>query len=200
MRQSARTADATTIRLLDGISLLWFAIWLLIGSWTCLTMWQIADVGDTLAVSGNALHSSGEALSSLGPIPVVGDNAAAVGVDVKAAATEVTARGAEVKRELRQLAVLLGLAIIVVPMAPVGGLYLPLRWARSREIRAIRASLDRHRDDPVLDRYLGARALANLGFSEIRAVSVDPWEDLAVDPRALADAELRRLGIVRPGG
>ncbi len=198
MRFSARTADGSTIRLLDSLSLLWFAIWLLIGGWTCFSLWQVADVGDTLAVSGSALHSSGEALMKLGPIPVVGDEAAAVGADVTATAQEVTVRGSEVKGQLRQLAVLLGLAIIVVPMAPIGGLYLPLRLARRREIRAIRAALARHPDDRGLDRYLGARAVANLSYAEIRAVTNDPWEDLEGHPRELAEAELARLGIARP--
>jgi hypothetical protein len=198
MQMNARAADASTVRLLDALNLVWFAFWLVIGVWTCITLWQVADVGDTLAVSGTALHSSGEALTKLGPLPVVGDDAAAVGADVTATGQEVTVRGQEVKGELRQLAVLLGITIIAVPMAPVFGLYLPLRWARRRDVRMIREALNEHPDDEGLDRYLGARAVAHLGYAEVHAITGDPWSLLETDPRALADAELERLGLARP--
>ncbi|MEZ5092000.1 hypothetical protein [Nocardioides sp.] len=198
MQLNARAADASTVRLLDSLNLVWVAFWLLIGVWTCVTLWQVADVGDTLAVSGTALHSSGEALTKLGSLPVVGDDAAAVGADVTATGQEVTVRGQEVKGELRQLAVLLGISIIAVPMAPVFGLYLPLRLARRRDVRTIRAALLRHADEDGLNRYLGARAVAHLSYGEIRAITGDPWRLLAADPRALADAELERLGLTRP--
>lgn len=55
-------------------------------------------------------------------------------------------------------------------------------------------------EDPALDRYLARRAVAALGWDELRALTPDPWG--AVDRgecRALADAELARLGLRRPG-
>jgi hypothetical protein len=50
--------------------------------------------------------------------------------------------------------------------------------------------------DPVLLRFLANRALLNLSFEEVTAVSQDPFQDVEEGRvEALANRELRRLGL-----
>ena len=53
--------------------------------------------------------------------------------------------------------------------------------------------------DPGFEQYLARRAIDALPWDELRALSPDPWRAVAAgDFPALADAELRRLGLRRP--
>ena len=127
-----RTADQSTIRLLDGLVIFWFVLWLVIGGWSGYTIWQLSDLGDTVTSSGRAIGSSGEALEAVGGVPVIGERPAELGKEISATGVEVASRGQEVKSQLRQLSLLLGLAIALMPTTPILGLYLPLRLARRR--------------------------------------------------------------------
>lgn len=186
------------MRLLDSLVMFWLVLWLVVGAWSGWTIWQLSELGDTVTRSGEALQVAGAALQDIGEIPVVGERPGELGAEVVPAATDIAERGQVVKGQLRQLALLLGISIVAIPTTPVVGLYLPLRMARRREIARIRGSLGAH-DDPLLDRYLAERALGALPYATVRALSSDPWADVAQGRvRTLADAELDRLGIVRP--
>ena len=53
--------------------------------------------------------------------------------------------------------------------------------------------------DPAFEQYLARRAVDVLPWDRLRAISPDPWRDIANgEYRALADAELARLGLTRP--
>ncbi len=198
MRPSILTADEQSIRLIDGLVIAWLVIWLTIGLWSAWTVWHLADLGDTLATSGRALNTAGTALVDIGGLPVVGDKAGQLGADVVTTAAEVSKQGRQVTGEMHQLALQLGISVALMPTTPVVGLYLPLRLARRREIRDLRRALSTHPGDRSLDRYLAARALDNLSFTELRSISDDPWGDFSTgDPTALADSELARLGLTR---
>ncbi len=198
MHRSLRTADESTIRVLDGLVLFWLVFWVVLGAWSAVTIWQVSGIGDTITTSGRALDSAGTALTKVGKVPVVGDSAGALGADVSTAAADISVRGQDVKGQLRQLALMLGIAIMAMPTTPVLGFYLPLRVARRREISGLRIALAEHPDSAGLDRHLAERALANLSFTEISAITDDPWRDLDDGAlRPLADAELRRLGVRR---
>lgn len=199
MRLTIRTADEPTVRLLDGLVVFWLVLWLVVGGWSAHTIWQVSDLGDTVTTSGEALDSAGRALESLGNLPVVGEGPAELGRETVTTAQDVAARGQEIKSQLRQLAVLLGLSIMLMPTTPVLGLYLPLRWARRRETAELRRSMSRHGRDAAFDRYLAERALQTMPFTTVHALVGDPWK--AIDEgraASLADAELERLGIRRP--
>lgn len=201
MRTTIRTADEDTVHLLDGLVIFWMAVWLVVGIWSGVTIWQVSSVGDTVTNSGEALGGAGEALQDLGELPVVGERPGELGAEVGATADQISVSGQQAKGELRRLALLLGLSIVGIPTAPVVGLYLPLRVARRREIAEIRQSLSRSGGDPGLDRYLAERAINTLPYVAVIAVSADPWGDLQRgDVRALADAELARLGVGRGPG
>lgn len=196
MRSTLSTADVSTVRLLDGLVGFWVMLWLVLGGWTGYTIWDLSVLGDTVTRSGEAIGTAGEALDSLGGVPVIGDDTAQVGEEVAAAGADIAERGQAVQSQLRQLALLLGLAIAVMPTTPVIGLYAPLRAARRREVAALRRSLARHRDDSRLERHLAERAVRNLPFDEVEALVGDPWRALHEgDTRVLAAAELQRLGL-----
>jgi hypothetical protein len=186
------TTDQRSVHLLDGVVVFWCVFWCVLGVWTGVTLWQAADVGDTISASGSSLASVGRGLESLSDLPVIGERPGEIGAEVNRSAAEIVERGAEVKGQLRLLGVFLGIGLVGIPVTPVLGLYLPLRLRRAREIRAIRGQLEQHRDDPGFDRWLADRARATLPYSEVAGHGSDE--------RGLADAELTRLGISRSEG
>lgn len=201
MGLSMRAADTATVRLFDGVLVAWLLLWLVVGGWTGVTLWQLAELGDTVTSSGRAIASAGEALESLEEVPVVGERPAELGRETLATGTEIQARGQEIKGQVRQLSILLGLAVALIPTTPVLGLYLPLRLSRRRETQALARSLRDHGDDPALDRFLAERALRTLPYDVVHGLVGDPvtaMEDGRTRP--LADAELARLGLSRRGG
>lgn len=201
VRPSIRAADPSTLRLLDSLVVFWVVLWVLMGGWSGFTIWQISDLGETVTTSGDALNSAGTAMESVGSLPVVGERAAELGGEVVVAAADISARGQEITSQLRQLALLLGLSIALMPTTPVAGLYLPLRLDRRREVAELRRLLEFHGRDPVVDRYLAERALRSMSFADIRAISPDPWADLAQGRvEALAEAELSRVGLTQWAG
>jgi hypothetical protein len=201
MSLSISAADTSTIRLFDGVLLAWLALWLVVGGWTGVVLWQLADLGDTVSSSGGAIASAGEALESLDQVPVVGDRPAELGREAQTTGADIRARGQEVKGQLRQLSILIGLAVALIPTTPVLGLYLPLRVARRREVRALARSLRQHGDDPELDRFLAERALRSLPHHVVHRLVDDPVTAIAEGrARPLADAELDRLGLSRRSG
>jgi hypothetical protein len=198
MDLNLRTADEPTVRRLDGLVLCWLVLWIVIGGWTGYTIWQFSQLGDTVSISGRAIGSTGDALTSLGDVPVVGDRTSELGGKVVATGDEIVARGQKVQSQGRQLAVLLGLAIVLLPAAPVLGLYLPLRNSRRRDITEVRRLLNSSTDAAVTDRYLAERAVTRLPFAMVRDIEQDPWGAMADGrTRPLADAELSRLGLQR---
>ncbi len=197
MSSTVRLAtDHRTVRLLDGVVVFWCVLWCVLGVWTGVTLWQAADVGDTISSSGSSLASVGQGLQSLSDIPVIGERPGEVGAEVTRSASDIVARGAEVKGQLRLLGVFLGIALVGIPVTPVLGVYLPMRVRRAHEVRSVRRQLREHHDSPAFDRYLADRARLALPFAEVSRL--EPTPEQRPGDRALADAELARLGISRP--
>ena len=113
-----------------GLVATWCALWLVIGAWTGYELWQLSDIGPTVAESGRALDSVGSALESLGSVPVVGDRTGELGVEVRANAEQIVADAIEARGAIRRLAVLLGVTIALVPSVPVLAAYAALRRRR----------------------------------------------------------------------
>jgi hypothetical protein len=198
MRLSITNAETSTLRLLDSLVLVWVVLWVVVAGWSGYTIWQLSELGETVTTSGEALESAGTAVESFGRVPVVGDRAAELGREVVVAAVDISARGHEITSRMRQLALLLGISIAVMPTTPVAGLYLPLRLRRTRELTQLRRLLQVHGRSPAVDRYLAERAIHSMPFADVLAVTSDPWGDLAQGKsRALADTEIRRTGLNR---
>lgn len=198
MEQTLR-ADARAVRVWDGFVVFWVTLWMVLGVWTGVTLWQASDTGDTITTSGDALATVGGALESLAEIPVVGEGPGEIGREVSATASDISERGQEVKAELRRLSLLLGVSIVALPLMPVLGFYLPLRLAWRRRQREVRRALETHADDEALDAYLAGRARSSFSWSELHEIRTAATGDGGRgEDRALADAELARLGLTRP--
>lgn len=199
MSPAIRAADESTVRLLDGMVICWLVLWLLVGVLTGYATWQLSGLGDTVASSGEALDSTGSALQALEAVPVVGERTSELGGQVAETADEVSASGVDLTSRLQVLSVLLGLSIVTIPTTPVLGLYAPLRWARRREVADLRRALANEAESPRLERHLAMRALTTMPYAEVSRISADPWHDIAAgNTRALAAAEMRRLGLQPP--
>jgi hypothetical protein len=74
----------------------------------------------------------------------------------------------------------------------------PLRLAWTQDARAVRRALAADPNDLGLRQFLARRAVANLHYYELLAVSPDPYADIDAGRfDALADRELERLGLRR---
>lgn len=175
---------------------IWVGVWLAVGTITAVQVRRLTDVSDSLVQSGKALDVAGTALQDIGRLPVVGDRPRALGDEVRQTANDVHDAGDASRDTVRSVSVLLGLALVLIPVVPVVALYIPLRRAASRERRAVKRALSGSGTDPVLEEFLAHRAVHNLPYDSLTQVSADPWGDLGRGSfRRLANAELTRLGL-----
>ncbi len=199
MISSLRRADDSQLRLLDSAVLLWCAFWVAVGVWVGHEIWQLSHLGQTLSSSGRAIDDTGRALQELRNLPLVGGRTGALGDDVRATARDVVVQGRTAETSTRRLAVLLGITTGLVPLVPAAA-YVPVRLAVSGDRRRVRAMVG-GLEVRELDAHLARRALLAVPYDELRRASDSPERDFAEGRhRALADAELRRLGLRRTGG
>ena len=131
----------------------------------------------------------------VGGIPGVGDDLAAPFRGAADAAGSLAAAGRSQAETVADVALLLSIAVFLVPVLLVAVLYVPLRVRFARRASAAQRLADA---DPAL---LALRALANRPLRTLTEISDDPvgaWRD--GDPavvRGLADLELRALGLRR---
>lgn len=112
----------------------WVALWLVVGAWTGYEVWQLSELGATVADSGRALDSAGSALQGLGDVPLVGDSTSELGEEVRANAADIVADADSAQSSLRQLAVLLGLSLALLPSVPAVVLIVLLRRRQSSPV------------------------------------------------------------------
>ena len=101
---------------------------------------------------------------------------------------------------MHALAVVVAVAIALLPTVPLVALYLPLRVARAREVAGLQRKLAGP-VDPMLVEHLAHAALTRVPYSELRHVSDLPGQDVEQGRhRPLAAAELKRLSLRPPAG
>ena len=87
-------------------------------------------------------ETTGHALAAVGHIPFVGGRISELAAQATAAGASARASGATTAATIDRLAVLLGIAIALIPTVPLLALYVPLRlgWRRDRKAigRAVR--------------------------------------------------------------
>jgi hypothetical protein len=191
------------IRTLDAALAVWCVAWIVIGFAVGIQVRGLGTLATTVANAGHSLRAAEQPLHSLSNVPFVGPaiGRAVQGVEtqLRQASANAIQSGEESKRRADSLSILLALSIALIPTVPVAALYVPLRVARVREVRAVRRALRESHGDPAFEQFLARRATQRLPFYQLRAVTDDPWRDLQVgNVRPLADAELARLGITRP--
>jgi len=196
-----RTPRPAARRLLDAAIVLWAAAWIVVGLLVAREVRGLADLSRTVTAAGYALQEAGNTLGTLEGVPFVGEDVGDVAERTERAGRSARESGRSSRESVESLATLLGVSIALAPSLPLILLYLPMRLAWIREVRAVRRALAAAPDERGLDEYLARRAAFAMPYDRLSATSVDPWGDLAAgERRRLSDAELRRLGIRRPNG
>lgn len=174
----------------------WVLVWVVVGVFTGLQVHKLTEVSDSLLQSGKALDTAGSALQAVGGLPVVGERAEGFGDEVRTTAEEVQRAGASSRETVQSVSILLGLALVLVPVVPVVALYAPLRVSLARQRAAVARALRQSEQHLRLEEFLANRAVQNLPYDTLSQVSADPWGDLERRAyRQLANAELTRLGL-----
>lgn len=177
----------------------WAAVWIAVGVATGLQVKKLTEVSDSLVRSGDALDIAGAALQEVGRLPLIGEASEQFGNEVRVTAEDIRAAGASSRETVRSVSVLLGAALVLIPIVPVVGFYVPLRISLARQRKAVGRALERIDQHPQLEAFLAHRAVQNLPYDTLREVSAAPWEDLVRGSyRHLANAELTRLGLAGP--
>ncbi|MGC4808534.1 hypothetical protein [Micromonospora sp. DT233] len=163
----------------------------------------VHDLVQKLAVPGQKLEGAGggladnlaEAGSKVGRVPLVGDELTAPFRRASDAARALADAGRDQQELVDQLALALGVAVLIFPLGLVlfGWLPLRLRWMRRAASAKALAAVPAGRD------LLALRALAGQPLGKLTRIAPDvaeAWrrgDDATVD--ALAALELRGLGL-----
>jgi hypothetical protein len=116
----------------DLALVLWVALWTLFAVAVYHEVRGLRDVSNTLVQTGRAIDRTGRALETLGDVPFVGGNVKGYAKEVRQAGRSAERSGRSSKGHVQSLAVLLALAVGLVPTVPILALYLPLRGAWRR--------------------------------------------------------------------
>jgi len=199
MRGDTQLLSARSVRWIDIGVVVWVVVWVALG----VLIWhdiraQTQLSADVIKV-GTAVKDTGQALGVVGGLPLVGGSIGDFASRIETMGGEVAASGQDSRAGIQRIAVTAGLAVGVLPAAMILFLYLPVRVRWRRYVGAIAAALPGAAGDPAFEQYLARRAVDALTWDQLRALGGDPWGAIASgDCRALADAELARLGLSRP--
>jgi hypothetical protein len=199
MRGDAQLLNARTVRWIDLGIVVWVAVWVALG----VLMWHDiraqTQIGADVIKVGTAVKDTGQALGVVGGLPLVGGSIGDFAAKIETMGAEVAASGASSQAGIERIAVIAGLGVGILPAALALFLYLPVRVRWRRYVRAIADALPGSAGQPAFEQYLARRAADALPWDRLRQLSDDPWRAIAGgDFRALADAELARLGLRRP--
>jgi len=199
MRGDTRLLSAHTVRWIDIGVIVWVVVWVALG----VLMWhdvraQTQLSGDVVKV-GTAVKDTGQALGAVGGLPLVGGSIGDFAAKIENLGAEVAASGQDSRAGIERIAVVAGLGVGILPAAMILFLYLPVRLRWRRYVGAVADALPGSAGEPAFEQYLARRAADTLPWDRLRALSDDPWRAIGSgDYRALADAELARLGLRRP--
>ena len=188
--------SARAMRILNVGVAVWAAFWIALAAYTAYEVNALRTLSNTVVKAGVASESAGKALSAVGAIPLVGSRVGALAQQTIAAGRSAQSSGASSKTTIDQLAVLLGIAIGLIPTLPLLGLYLPLVVGWRRDRRGVEQAVMRWHGERGLVEYLAGRARAHLPYHELRELTSESVDALAHD-ELLAAAELERLGLPR---
>ena len=169
----------------------WTVLWIVIAVLVAEDFRQLTSLSTGIETAGRAMTATVTSLTPLRSIPLVGGQIAPLQQRALAAASAVQANGQAVTTSARQLGLLVGLAIAIAPTVPMIALYAPVRIAQERERRMLRRIIRAGGWNGRLDELLATRAATYLPLDVVLAVPEEGPERV----RALADAELRRIGL-----
>jgi hypothetical protein len=192
-------SSARTVRRLDAVVAVWIVVWVVLGVVVWHDIGAQAQLATDVIKVGTAVRDTGQALGVVGGLPLVGGQIGRFADRIENMGAEVQTSGQSSRDAVHRTAAAAGIAIGVLPAVLILSLYLPARMRWRRDVRAVAAELSRSSADPAFEQYLARRAVAALSWDELRGVAPDPWGAVdREDQRALADAELARLGLSRP--
>jgi hypothetical protein len=187
-------------RLLDVLVVAWLVLWAALGVYVWHDIRNVDKLTGTLVKTTTALRDTSAALRQFENVPLVGGLVAPYVDKIYATTADAQQGAADAHASLLHLSVVAGLVIAVVPSLLILILYVPQRLSWRRAVAEVRRALEKTSQDAVLEEYLARRALLYLDYARLLTISADPWAAVAAsDCRALADAELARLGLRRPG-
>ena len=139
----------------DALVVTWVIVWALAG-WTAgRALDKVSEVTHSAEGAGAAVVRTGESIRDV-DVPVVGTVFKEAGDQVIVAGRAARDQARDSGSSVRKAAILLGLAVFLVPVLPLLLIYGPARRRRGRDTAALRALLRDHAGDPDLDRLLGA--------------------------------------------
>jgi hypothetical protein len=186
------------IRTLDVVVLVWVIAWLGMGVYVGRDIRELREVPRTASATGRALDDVSASLQRLASLPLVGSRVAPLASRARDEARSIQTASRATDESIRELSILLGVAVALAPTVPLLALFVPLRISQEREARAFRGAVRQKTDDPVFEEFLARRAAENLPYHRLREISADPWRDIREGRVGdLADAELRRVGVSR---
>jgi hypothetical protein len=186
--------------LTDLLVVLWVYAWIRAGLWVHDLVLKLGVPGQKLEGAGSGLADNlADAGGKVGRVPLVGDELTQPFSRAAQAARSLAEAGRDQQEIVGNLALVLALLLLAVPLGLVLFAWLPLRlrWMRRAGVAAA------VRDQPAGRDLLALRALAGRPLNELTRLGPDiaqSWRNgdaSAVD--ALAALELRDLGL-RPSG
>ena len=192
----------TAIRqlLTDIIVVIWVYLWIRAAFWVYDMVQKLAVPGQKLETAGGGIADNlSQAGGTVGKVPLVGDQLVKPFNGAADAARSLADAGHQQQEIVGDMAWVVALVAVAVPMALVlfGWLPLRLRWIRRAGVATT------VRDQPAGRDLLALRALAGQPLNELAKLGPDiaqSWRNgdaAAVD--ALAALELRKLGLSGSG-
>jgi hypothetical protein len=199
MGAESQLLSARSVRWLDVGVAAWIVVWIVLGVLIWSDIGAQAQLSTDVIKVGTAVKDTGKALGVVGGLPLVGGQIGDFADRIETMGAEVEASGQDSRSGIARTAVVAGLGVGILPAALVLLVYLPARLRWRRYVGAIAAALPGAAHDPAFEQYLARRAADALPWDHLRAITPDPWSDIRRgECRALADAELERLGLRRP--
>jgi hypothetical protein len=115
------------LRLLRVGLVLWAVLWVALALVTAHEVLALRDLSDTVVKTGRAVDTAGRALQTLDGIPFVGGRVGPLAEQVRAAGQSALVSGESSRGSATNLAILLGIAVGLIPTVPLVALYLVLR-------------------------------------------------------------------------
>jgi hypothetical protein len=122
------------VRLADVVLVAWAAIWAGLAVGVFFEVRGLRDVSDTLVRTGHAIDRTGAALETLADVPILGERVRGYAAEVRRAGRSAQKSGRTSRGHVETLAVLLALAVGLIPTAPLIALYVPLRRVLQRGV------------------------------------------------------------------
>ena len=111
------------VRVLDAFAVCWTVLWILVGFLVFHEVRGLTSLSDTVVQTGRALDSTSSALGAAAGIPLVGGRVGELARSAHELARSAVASGESSRGDVRNLAILLWIAVAAAPTTPLLVLY-----------------------------------------------------------------------------